>query len=384
MIKVIQLIQGKHFGGAEKVVFQISTHLSPPEFESEVICLSEGKLYTMLRQAGVKTHLVPMRSKLDFSVLGRLITLLKSNPGAIIQSHTGRTNLLARLASAVVNIKKLVTLHSPILYDTNVNLRPKRLNAIVERLTARWSDFFVTVSKEGYEHLLQQGIPAEKIMVIYNGIDCQRVTKLTPEEKNNLRQELGFSADTPIVAMVAQLRPRKGAEYLIRAIPAIHNAIPECRFLFVGDAEFVEGKDYLGELKHLAALTGVEHLLKFTGFRSDVDKILEIATVLVLPSLFGEGLPLVLLEGMAHNLPVVATNTAGNKEVVMDGETGYLVPPADSGLLADKIIKLLKSPELRQRLGEAGRHRVESVFSMETMLEKYKLVYRQLARNSSK
>ncbi|MCX7765661.1 MAG: glycosyltransferase, partial [Candidatus Sumerlaeia bacterium] len=206
MIRVIQLIQGKHFGGAEKVVLQLATHLLSPDFECIVICLSEGKLFTMLRQAGVKTYLVPMRNKLDFLVMRGLIAVFKRYPGAVVQSHTGRTNLLARLASVFVNIKKLVTLHSPILYDTNVNLRPKRLNAIIERLTAHWSDFFVTVSKEGYEHLLQQGIPPEKIMVIYNGIDCQQVTKLTPEEKLNLRQELGFSANEPIVAMVAQLR----------------------------------------------------------------------------------------------------------------------------------------------------------------------------------
>ncbi|MCX7765660.1 MAG: glycosyltransferase family 4 protein [Candidatus Sumerlaeia bacterium] len=179
------------------------------------------------------------------------------------------------------------------------------------------------------------------------------------------------------------MRPRKGAEYLIRAIPAIRNEIPNCRFLLVGDAEFVEGKDYLGELKRIAELTGVGDLIKFTGFRNDVDRILEIVTVLVLPSLFGEGLPLVLLEGMAHSLPIVATDTAGNKEVVIDGETGYLVPPADSMLLADKIINLLKSPELRLRLGEAGRRRVETIFSLESMLEKYKFVYRQLSRHSS-
>ncbi|MCD6386219.1 glycosyltransferase, partial [Candidatus Sumerlaeota bacterium] len=331
---------------------------------------------------GIPVHLVPMRGKMDFSVLPSIISILKKERADILQSHTARTHFLARLASIFVSIKKLATVHSPILLDTNIDLRPKKLNYWIERLTARWSDLFVTVSEEGKETLIRQGIPSEKIFVIYNGVDLRNVVRLNDEEKHQLRQELGFSSSNLIVSMIAQLRPRKGAEYFIRAIPHVRTQIPESRFLIVGDAEFVEGRDYLNELKQLAEKLSVTEVLTFTGFRPDADKIMEIVDVLVLPSLFGEGLPLVLIEAMAHGVPVVATNTSGNKEVVVDGETGMLVPPTDVIQLADKLTILLRSPELRRKMGISGRHRVQEKFSLDMTIKSYQSIYRKLMEKS--
>lgn len=386
MIKIMQLIHGRHYGGAEKVVLQLATNLSASatssEFDCQVICLCQGRLFNFLRNEGIKVHLIPMRGKLDFSVLPSIVSVLKKERVHILHSHTARTHLLARLASMLVPVKKLATVHSPILLDTNIDLRPKKLNYLIERLTARWSDFFVTVSEEGKEILIRQGIEPGKIFVVYNGVDMHRVVRLNNDEKRQLREKLGFSNSHLIVAMIAQLRPRKGAEYFIRAIPYIHTQIPESRFLLVGDAEFVEGRDYLAELKHLAEQLGLNDVVTFAGFRPDADKIMEIVDLLVLPSLFGEGLPLVLIEAMAHHLPVVATNTSGNKEVVVDGETGLLVPPSDVTQLAEKITFLLRSPDLRQKMGIAGRQRAQEKFSLDTTIRSYKEIYRKLLEKS--
>ncbi len=381
-IKVIQLIHGQHFGGAEKVVFQLATHLQPPEFVCEVICLSEGRLLTMLRDNDVAHHFIPMHAKLDFSVVLSIASILKKRHIDITHSHTGRTNLLARLSSILYPVKKLVTVQSPVLMDTNRTLRYKKINYLVERLSARWSDFFVCVSEEGKRNLLAQGVSPEKVDVIYNGADFSSTITLTPAEKKTLRFELGLDNRAPVVGMIAQLRPRKGAEYFIRAVPEIKKRIPESRFLVVGDAEFVIGRDYSGELKQLAEELGVSDVIKFTGFRPDADRIMEILDVLVLPSLFGEGLPLVLLEGMAHGLPIVATRTSGNIEVVLEGENGFLVDAADASSLAHSILTLLLSDELRHNFGEKGKERAQQKFSLDLMIEGYKKIYRALMKKS--
>lgn len=382
MIKIFQIIHGGHFGGAEKVVYQIATHLRPPEYDCRVICLSDGRLLSLLQESSIKTYLVPMRSKVAFTVLSPLISILKHEKPDILQSHTGRTNLLARLASRFVRFKKIATVHSPIRLDTNIDLQPKVVNERIEKFTARWTDMFVSVSKEGGELLRKQGIPPEKIRIIYNGVDLKSISWLKDDERLRLRRDFGYSADTPLVGMIAQLRPRKGAEYFLRAIPLILKRLPQTRFLLVGDTEFVEGRDYLHELKEITRKLDIQDKIVFTGFRMDADKIMQILDVLTLPSLFGEGLPLVILESMAYGIPVVASKTSGNIEAVVDGVTGLLALPQNESDLSEKIIRLLESPESRRSMGLAARKRVQDAFSLSHTIEQYCDVYQELVKKT--
>ncbi len=323
-----------------------------------------------------------MRGRTDLRVLSPLVRALKRERPNIVQTHTGRTNLLARLAGLFVPFKKLATVHSPILLDTNIDLTPKKLNYWVERFTSRASHFFVCVSKEGRANLVKQGIPERKIAVIYNGVDFEAISARETSTYTRLRNEFEYSGAHVIIALIAQLRPRKGAEYFIKSVRHVHERVPGARFLIVGDAEFVEGKDYLEELRALARSERVDHLIHFTGFRKDADAIMGMVDILVLPSLFGEGLPLVVLEGMALALPVVATDTSGNREAIADGETGFLVPPADSLRLAEAMEKLAQEPELRTTMGKAGKQRAHEMFSLKRTLEQYAAIYRSLVEKT--
>ena len=319
-----------------------------------------------------------MRSKFDFSVISNIVKILKEYKPTIIHSHTSRTNLIGRICSRLAKTKNVSTIHSPIEKDTNVSLKFKRINAFIERLSKFMLDKYVTVSKNAYVQLIQRGFDENRITYIPNGVETD-IHLLSEEEKNNLIIDLDIK-DKIVVAMVAQLRPRKGCEYFIKAMPGIIEKNKDVKFLIVGDAEFVEGRDYLNELKNLSEELGIENYVVFTGFREDIHQIMQTIDILVLPSLFGEGLPLTLLEAMAHSIPIVATNTEGNNEVVIEGDNGFLVPPENEKAITDKVCQLINNKELRTRMGKNGRQRVETTFSIQQMINKYEDVYEELIR----
>jgi glycosyltransferase involved in cell wall biosynthesis len=223
-------------------------------------------------------------------------------------------------------------------------------------------------------------VPGDRITVVPNGTHVPQ-EPTTAEERRRARAEVGLPAEAFVVGMLAQLRPRKGPEHLIRAAREIVDKHPEALFVFVGDAEFVEKRNYLADLKRLACQCGVEEACRFVGFQSNTAQWVTAFDVMVLPSLFGEGLPLSLLEGMAHGLPIVTTDTEGNRCCVEDGRTGFLVPAADAGALAARLNELADSEPLRSEQGLAGFARARERFSIEAMLRGYEEVYEDLVED---
>ena len=214
----------------------------------------------------------------------------------------------------------------------------------------------------------REGLDEERVVVIRNGVD-----PATEEggREGAARDLLGLGEDVLVVGMVANYnRPVKGVSYFLDAIPAIVSEVPSSRFLFLGG-----GANEGPALRDKARALGIERFVTFTGYRKDVHRFYEVMDISVLTSL-SEGLSVTLLESMSHGLPVVATNVGGNPEVVIDGQTGYLVPPKDDHSLADRIVKLLRDPGLRIRMGAEGRRRVERHFQIRDVANRYLDLYR--------
>jgi glycosyltransferase involved in cell wall biosynthesis len=172
--------------------------------------------------------------------------------------------------------------------------------------------------------------------------------------------------------MVANFnRSVKGVRYLVEAAPSIVRAVPQVRFLLVGRG------DQEAELRQLTDRLGVAEQVIFAGYADNVDEYYALMHVSVLTSL-SEGFSITLLESMSHSLPVVVTDVGGNREVVADGVTGYLVPPRDTPAFVDRVVRLLKDDETRARFGRAARRRVEKDFSLEDVAQRYLQVYERL------
>jgi glycosyltransferase involved in cell wall biosynthesis len=199
---------------------------------------------------------------------------------------------------------------------------------------------------------------------VHNGIDL-------PAQRNGgaLRAELGIPEQAPLAGEIARLCDVKGQRELIRAA----SQVPELRVVLVGE-DLEAGGAFRTGLEREAGELGVGDRVHFTGYRADAQELLDDLDVFVLPSWI-EGLPLTVLEAMARGKPVVATPVGGTPELVVDGETGLLVPPRDAGALADALRSLAADPERAQALGAAGRARVAERFSSAAMTGRVLAVY---------
>jgi glycosyltransferase involved in cell wall biosynthesis len=242
------------------------------------------------------------------------------------------------------------------------------------KLTIPFSDIVVANSRAG---LAAYRIPERKGLCIHNGFDPGRVSNLRDEAE--LRSLLGI-ASPHIVGMIANFTPRKDYATFVEMACRICRLRDDVTFLAVGTGE---------TLRQVRDSVPPEHSLriKFLGQRHDIESIVNLFTVGVLATnsrLHGEGISNALTECMALGKPIVATNHGGTAELVLEGKTGFLVPSHDAGVLTDRVLKLLNSPELANRFGIEGRRRVEAAFSFDAMCNAYLCLYRKVVHKRAR
>jgi glycosyltransferase involved in cell wall biosynthesis len=258
----------------------------------------------------------------------------------------------------------LRTEHLPYLItDGGQKASHTRLLTKIERL--------ISVSDGAYRSFVQAGIPKTKLTMIHNGI----VPRFSSLSKAQAQSRLNLPRKVKIVLTVGRMMPQKGYNYLLEAVPLVISQYPDVHFVWVGDGPLAEP---LGDEITKRGLSSHIHWL---GHRDDVPDLLAAADVFVLPSLF-EGLPLVLLEAMAMRLPIVATNVPGTDEVIEDGVTGRLVPPADPLALAAALIETQQLPQRIARWQAAANVRFNDRFAASRMAEEVAAVYQELLQNA--
>jgi len=371
--RLLEFLTSFQIGGTERQVLNLTSELDPEQFELHMGCLSQvGPLLEEVTSRGIpvaeyKTenlyNLGAMKARLRFA------RYLRRHAIELVHSYGFYSNVFAipaaRFARAPVVIASI--------RDCGETLTATQKR--VQKMFCRMADCILTNAEGVRAWLLDQGYPADKILVIRNGIAPSGSADGRPTHK--LRRELGLAADVPLVAVLSRLNRMKGIEYFLEAAVTVSRRFPAVRFLIVGGANYNGGGSYRMEIEKHAVALGLGNRVIFTGFRTDVQEILPEINISVLPSL-SEGLSNSLLESMAAGLPTIATRVGGTPEVVLDGTTGLLVPPRDSGSLVQAMELLLESPELARSFGEAGRHRVNTLFSVEKMVHQTESLYRKL------
>jgi glycosyltransferase involved in cell wall biosynthesis len=276
----------------------------------------------------------------------------------------------ARLARAPVVVASI--------RDLGPYLTP--LQKRVQRHVCRLADCVVVNADAVRTWLVGEGYDAERIVVIRNGVDLTRFRE--PSQPDRVRREFELPPGVPLVAVVSRLNRLKGLEQFLEAAAVVGRRSTEARFMVIGEAP-PHDREYLDELKRLAARLGIGDRVIFTGLRSDVPALLAGVDVAVMPSL-NEALSNALLESMAAGAPVVATRVGGTPEALVDGETGLLVPPGDIASLAGAVTNLLEAPALAMRLGRAARQSIADRFSVERMAETTERLYSELLTRAAR
>jgi len=337
-------------------------------YNLSVCCLKgRGALSNELEEKGIKLEYLNMPKGPGFLILldsfraiAKLVCLMKRQEIDIVHSYLFRANILCRIAAKLAGV--------PVVISSMQGIEvTRRAPLFVEKLTSPLVDKFAAVSDAIRNYIIQKAhIDPEKIVTVRNGIGLIEVKVATME-----RREFSLRPGAPIVGVVGRLAKEKGYRYLLSAAKIVMKECPEAHFLVVGDGPERE------KLANLAFNLGLKDHITFTGYRRDVLRVLSLFDIFALATLW-EGLSMVILEAMVMAKPVVTTNVVGNPELVVDGITGFLVPPRDPEALADRILTLLKDENLRKRMGAAGRRRVEEKFTIEKMVSETESLYEEL------
>jgi glycosyltransferase involved in cell wall biosynthesis len=247
-----------------------------------------------------------------------------------------------------------------------------RLNRLLTPIT----DAFIAVAESHGRFLVEQtGFPQCKVAVIRNGVDTDRFAP--GHDVTGVRRELGIGETDPVVGIVAALRPEKNHELFLEVARRVVAQLPAARFIVVGDGP------RRTDLERMARELGLEARVQFLGSRSDIPRVLSAMDVFALTS-HVEANPVSILEAMSIGRPVVATNVGSIHEAVIDGKTGYLVPPGDAAKFSDRVLQLLHAPLMAHSMGIAGRQAVVRNWSLESMVAGYeRLIESVYARKSS-
>ena len=327
-----------------------------------LVAHSDGELKRRAEEGLDLISLAP-KTEMDLTAAWRLSRILKQLKPDVVHAHDPHGVAMAGLAlSMSTQLAK-----PPLVAARRVDFHLR--GSSLSRWKYRQVDCFICASEAIRQMLVGDGVPAARAVTVHEGIDIERVDSASPAK---LHEELWLPHHAPIVGNVAALVPHKGQRHLLEAARLVLPQVPDARFIIAGEGELRPALERQIKDHHLE-----KHVL-LVGFRPDVLSLHKAFDIFVMSSVT-EGLGTSLLDAMAAGKPVVATMTGGIPEVVVDGETGFLVPPRDHAAMAEAIVALLKDEALRRRMGEAGRARACALFSAERMVQETLRVYQRVA-----
>jgi glycosyltransferase involved in cell wall biosynthesis len=309
----------------------------------------------------------------DLKALLSLVWLIFREKPDIVHTHSSKAGILGRMAAKINFVPHIIhTPHGHVFYG-HFGAFASRIFLWVEKLLSRITDRMVALTDGEMDDYINLSVCSpQKLLKIHSGVDVKQF-KQSNGNMVEKRRSLGLDQNGKIVGFVGWLLPIKGPGYLLKAMDYVWQEYPDTALVFVGKG------DLDMDLRAQALKVSANGRVKFLGWREDIDEIMPVFDMLVLPSL-NEGMGRVLVEAMAAGKPVVASRTGGIPDLVWHGETGYLVPPADEKALADGIKKLLDDAGRAWEMGQQGKKRCQQ-FSLEAMIEKLDALYAGLINN---
>lgn len=371
---VLHIIDSFDQGGTERQAVQLVRLLHESNrYGVHLACIHDrGMLRAEVERIGIgEIEAYPLNSFFNRNFarqLGRLRSFLREREIDIVHTHGLYTNVFGIIGAALARVP--------------VRIASRRETGGLRSGMQRWgerrafnlSTAVIANAEAVRRDLIAEGVPSEKVVTIYNGLDVERVAQQDVLQREEALALLGLPHEEArrFVTIVANVRhPVKDHPMFLRAARRVKDAVPQAAFVIAGEGELMPA------LRSLAGELGIERDVFFTGRCERVAELLAISEVCVLSSK-AEGFSNAILEYMAASRAVVATDVGGAREVIKEGEAGYLVPSGDDAMMAERIITLLNNPERTRKMGERGRLAVEEKFSCEAQLERTEKLYDEL------
>jgi len=362
-VRVFHLINGEHYSGAERVQDLLARELPQFGYEVGFGCVKPHRFPTARETKSAPLFEFPMRGRFDLRVVKKILRVLESGNYELIHAHTPRTALVGHLAAQRSGLPMVYHVHSPAGHDST-RMLANAFNSLVEWRSLRGADRLIAVSPSLARYMVARGFPADRVACVPNGVPSVPAAF-----------DRSAPTGTWTLGTVALFRPRKGTEVLLESLAALRSCGIDVRLRAVGGFETLA---YETAILGLADRLGLHEAIDWVGFTRNVDAELAKVDLFVLPSLFGEGLPMVVLEAMAAGLPVVATRVEGVPEAVVHRETGLLVDPESVSQLASAVRQFTSDEIDYSTMSHNGRERHAALFSDVAMARGVANVYRNV------
>lgn len=353
--------------GAEHNLYDVVTKVNKEKFRPIVFALKANALLDIFKSCDIEYKNLNIKKIYNYEAIKegiKLIQFIKIKKIKIVITYHEGSDFWGGFFAKLAGIPILISNRRDMGYKL------KNTHIYLYKLVNRLFDAIITVSDSVKKYIIKrENAPKNRVETIYNGVDIHKFD--LNFDSRVIRAKINVDNESPIIGIIANIRPIKGHKYFLEAASLILKDFPKVSFLIVGSCD---NYAYVNELKEIARKLNIYSKITFTGEYTNIAEILSVIDISVFSS-NSEGFSNAILESMAARKPVVATNTGGTPEAVIDGITGFLVEPKNSLQLANAIIKLLNNNTLAKNMGESGRKRVESFFSLSTMICRLEQLY---------
>jgi L-malate glycosyltransferase len=357
-------------GGIETLILEIGRRLEKEKYNPFLFIFeSGGALEKEFEDAGVKiVHVQKASQGLDFRLPFKLKNVFKKYGINVVHTHNPFSWLYGGIGAKITGIPVVHTEHTNIDY---YKYHVRRWMA-VEWILSQFTSHITTVAQSVADYMISnEHIDKKKIEVVYNGVDHKRFED--DIDVTLKRRGIGIDADDIVIGNVSRFFENKDHKTLIEAFKIITNDYADSKLVLVGDGPLRRN------IENKVEKEGLSKKVRFLGNRRDVPELLKAMNIFALSSL-REGFPVVLLEAMASGLPTVVTDVDGNAEMVVNGETGLIVPRSEPESLAKAICEIIQDKDKGREMGENGRHRVKKLFSFDGMVNRYTSIYERVSK----
>ena len=358
------LVPSLDYGGAQTQVVNLAAHLKRRQWDVKLVSMMPPRAFVEKLQAqGVEVVSLDMQQGVpDPRALFKLVSLLRRWQPDIVHSHMVHANLLGRIAR--------IFTPRVVLISTAHNIdEGGRAREIAYRITDRLASITTNVSQAAVDRYIEVGAaPRDRIRFIPNGVDT---AAFSPDDEGQLalREQLGVADDEFVWLAIGRLEEAKDYPNMLQAFAAAKHE--KAKLMIAGRGPLDES------LKELAKQLGLDEQVRFLGVRDDIPRLMNAADAYLMSSAW-EGMPIVLLEAASTGLPIVTTDVGGNREVVLDGVSGFLVESGDSASLADRMQRVMEMPlNDRKRMGDEGRKHIEKNYGLESVVDIWEDLFRE-------
>jgi len=368
-LSILQTCFSPSWGGLELQALELTVQLQQRGHSVTLACPPETRLAREASNTGVSTFFLPVRGYFHPLLAQRLARELRRRSIQVIHCQHSRD------VATVVPAMLLSGARRPILLSKRVGSYINKKD-LFHRMTYRYLDRILAISEVIHRNVLHTlPVSADRVLTLHDAIDSRR---FSPDygDRSKIRREFGYDESITVVGFVGRFSPGKGHEELLQAAASLKDRFPSVRYLVVGEPSHGE-EQYAERIHALVRKLKIEPIVRFAGFRTDIPDVMASFDLFAFPS-HAESFGIVLIEAMAMERPIVSTNCDGVLDIMVDGETGLMVPPRDAEAFANALERLLEDPPLRARMGAAARHRVIALFDQQRQLDRLEEIYSEL------